>query len=168
MTGGSTLEQFDESHHSWRSAAHNQKNPYSRYAPQQHLDENDHSRLYKDADDTTSFLEPNDNTSVSASASANYANINNQSSYSNLGKPPSSSFSKNLQSMKEAYQSKIQALTQKVEDEKNRQRQRSKNRHQLNPGHDKKRADDADDASGDEHDRSRSKSMTIRNIQRYS
>lgn len=107
MAGGSALEQFDESHYSWRSAAHNQRNAYAKFSHHQQLNRNDESRLYKEGDDTASFLEPNDNTSISASASANYGNLHNQSSFSNLGKPPSSSFAKHLQSMKDAYQSKI-------------------------------------------------------------
>lgn len=68
--------------------------------------------MYKDGDDTASFIEPNDNASISASASANYGNMNNQSSFSNLGKPPSSSYTKNQESI-QAYKSKIQALKDK-------------------------------------------------------
>lgn len=61
---------------------------------------------------------------------------NNKNKQSNLPQ--------NLENIKQAYYSKMQALTQKLEDEKNRQRERS------------------------QHNRDRSKSMTIQNIQKYS
>ena len=53
----------------------------------------------------------------------------------------------NLENIKQAYYSKMQALTQKLENEKIKQRQRSQNNHSR--------------------ERSRSKSMTMQTIQKY-
>ena len=55
---------------------------------------------------------------------SNYSKLSRVNSGSNFGKPPTT-FSKNLQKMKEDYQAKIAALTLKVEEEKEKQKMRS-------------------------------------------
>ena len=55
---------------------------------------------------------------------SNYSRLSRIPSSTGVGKPPTT-FSKNLQKMKDDYQAKIAALTQKVEEEKEKQKIRA-------------------------------------------